>query len=84
MDSCNKENEDSSLFSSESNLPQTMPPSKQHKLGVPTTGLWLGGFLDNNNIYFKYVDKAARSNRQCGNWGMYCLHIQQSHSCHAM
>ena len=42
MDSFNKENEDPSLSSSESNLPQTVPPSKWHKL---TTGIWLGGSL---------------------------------------
>ena len=31
-----------------------------HKLGAPTIGLWLGRSLDNNNIYFKYIDEIER------------------------
>ena len=45
MDSFNKENEDPFLSSSESKLHQDIPPLKQHKLGAPATGLWLGGSL---------------------------------------
>ena len=67
--------------SSESNLPQTIPPSKQHKLGTSATGIWLGGSLDNNNIYVQYVDESAKGNRQCRDGGTYCSHIQKSHLC---
>ena len=58
------ENEDPSLSSSESNLPWTIPPSKWHKLGISATDIWLGGSLDNNNIYVKYVDESTKGNRQ--------------------
>ena len=81
MDSFNKENEDSSLSFSESNHPQTTSLSEWHKLKALATGLWLGGSSDNSNNYLKYIDEAAKRNRQDG--GAYCLHIQQSHSCHA-
>ena len=76
-------NEDPSLSSYESNLPWTIPPSKQYKLGTSATGIWLGGSWDNNNIYVKYVDESTKGNRQCRDGG-YCSHIQKSHSCHTM
>ena len=82
------ENEDPSLSSSESNLPQTIPPLKQHKLGTSATGIWLGGSWDNNNIYVMNPPRAIdnvemvapiahtyRSHAPVMPWDVYPFHL---------